>query len=240
MFLPKEHRLHALSVLAFHAEISRIREIVSEPTMGYIRIQWWRDALNQHSQTLSEVPILASLLDNPNFEAVAPVLHDILNVRQDDIERKPFASVAEAENWVEETTSPLMKALAYSIGISDQTSIDVFNQAAKAHGLMGVLRSSKAFAEIGNSIWMQKLDDAAVRQALSKDVMARASLALAQIHTQSKGVPSSAFALVLPAALAKQHICDLKASNYEIFASRFIGPSRVTLGFLWAYYRKKI
>jgi len=240
MFLPKDHRYHALSVLAFHAEIARIREIVTEPAMGYIRIQWWRDALNQPIQNHSEAPILTALRNSPNSVSLAPVLHEILDVRQDDIERKPFASVAEAESWVEKTTKPLMKALAYSIGLSDQTAIDAFDQAAMAHGLMGVLRSSKAFAVIGRPIWMQNLDDTAIRQELGKEVTVRAELALAEVSSRCKDVPDSAFAFALPAVLAKQHICDLKSSNYEIFASRFVGPSRVTLRMLWTHLRKKI
>ena len=46
LFVPEERRplIHAL--YAFNAELARIRDQVSQPMLGEIRLQWWEDAVN--------------------------------------------------------------------------------------------------------------------------------------------------------------------------------------------------
>ncbi len=45
LFAPQDLREDLFAILAFNAEIARTREVVSEPMLGEIRLQWWRDAL---------------------------------------------------------------------------------------------------------------------------------------------------------------------------------------------------
>ena len=46
LFAPDAARPHLLALYAFNVEINRIRDIVSEPQIGLIRLQWWRDTLD--------------------------------------------------------------------------------------------------------------------------------------------------------------------------------------------------
>lgn len=45
LFAPRNVRDDLLALYAFNAEIARIPDEVSEPTLGEIRLQWWRDAM---------------------------------------------------------------------------------------------------------------------------------------------------------------------------------------------------
>src|SRR5437868_14966754 len=45
LFLPQAQRRALLSVYAFNVEISRVREQVSQPLPGEMRLQWWTDTL---------------------------------------------------------------------------------------------------------------------------------------------------------------------------------------------------
>src|SRR3954468_22349944 len=45
LFLPQVQRRALLSVYAFNVEISRVREQVSQPLPGEMRLQWWTDML---------------------------------------------------------------------------------------------------------------------------------------------------------------------------------------------------
>ncbi len=47
LFAPPEHREALFTILAFNSEIARTREVVSEPILGEIRLQWWRDAISR-------------------------------------------------------------------------------------------------------------------------------------------------------------------------------------------------
>src|SRR3546814_15149921 len=43
LFAPDARRPALLALYAFNAEIARAREAVSQPMIGQIRLQWWRE-----------------------------------------------------------------------------------------------------------------------------------------------------------------------------------------------------
>src|SRR4051794_33905271 len=45
LFLPGAARADVLALYAFNVEVARIRESVREPMMGQIRLQWWREII---------------------------------------------------------------------------------------------------------------------------------------------------------------------------------------------------
>ena len=46
LFAPPEQREAMFAACAFSIEVARIREIVTEPTLMQIRLQWWREAVD--------------------------------------------------------------------------------------------------------------------------------------------------------------------------------------------------
>ena len=46
LFAPEDKRADLLALYAFNAEITRVRDIVTEPHLGEIRLQWWQDTLD--------------------------------------------------------------------------------------------------------------------------------------------------------------------------------------------------
>src|SRR5690348_12565266 len=47
LFAPAGRREALLALYAFNHEVAKTREVVREPTLGQIRLQWWRDALEE-------------------------------------------------------------------------------------------------------------------------------------------------------------------------------------------------
>jgi NADH dehydrogenase [ubiquinone] 1 alpha subcomplex assembly factor 6 len=47
LFAPAAERQALLALYAFNHEVAKTREVVSEPMLGRIRLQWWRDSLDQ-------------------------------------------------------------------------------------------------------------------------------------------------------------------------------------------------
>lgn len=45
LFAPAARRDELLALYAFNVEVARIRELIREPMMGRVRLQWWRDAI---------------------------------------------------------------------------------------------------------------------------------------------------------------------------------------------------
>src|SRR5271165_2540467 len=64
LFVPQALRPHIHALYAFSLEIARVREIVSEPLLGEIRFQWWRDALDGTGEAGAKAnPVAAALFD---------------------------------------------------------------------------------------------------------------------------------------------------------------------------------
>ena len=58
---PRAVRSDLILLAAFAAEINRVLQTVSEPTIAAIRLQWWRDALSDHGDGATGSPLADSL-----------------------------------------------------------------------------------------------------------------------------------------------------------------------------------
>ena len=63
LFAPTEKRPHLFALYAFSGEIARVRETISGPMPGEIRLQWWRDVLSGEARgNVSAHPVAVALL----------------------------------------------------------------------------------------------------------------------------------------------------------------------------------
>lgn len=76
LFAPAEKRNALLTLYHLYADIARIPQTVSEPMIGAIRLQWWRDLLDGVAEGESRgAPIGEALLAHPLAkEAVMPLI----------------------------------------------------------------------------------------------------------------------------------------------------------------------
>src|SRR3954452_15251843 len=47
LFAPPERRAALVALYAFNFEIAKTREVVREPLLGQIRLQWWREVIDE-------------------------------------------------------------------------------------------------------------------------------------------------------------------------------------------------
>jgi 15-cis-phytoene synthase len=67
LFAPDERRAALTALYAFHAELSRIHFLVSDPQIGMIRLQWWRDTV--------EAIYRGEGSDHPLAQSLATAIH---------------------------------------------------------------------------------------------------------------------------------------------------------------------
>jgi phytoene synthase len=100
-FLVPEARAGMIALILFTHEIARARQAVSEPMLAAIRLQWWREALDEiytgktvraqpTAQALAET-IRAFNLPRPWFDALV----DAFGAEQDDVPFETWVSLAE-------------------------------------------------------------------------------------------------------------------------------------------------
>lgn len=237
MLRPMPWRADLFAVLAVNAELARVREAVAEPAMGLIRLRWWIDALDGAPDAgLPPLPRLAMAL--PNWPAIKPHLLALIEARARDMDDAPFADLDAAEAYVAATTAPLAAALAYAAGLDDLAAHPALADAARGHGLVGLLRATATRLRQGRNPWPVGLADAAARADLARRVAARAEAAIAA--AAGNPPPRRAFCLVAPATLARQHLRRLRRSGFEPLDPRFAAPSRLGPGFLARWARGRI
>lgn len=115
LFASADRRRHLSALYAFHAEIARIRHVVSEPGLGEIRLQWWRDAIangegggNPLAEALLQTIAETGLPRHP-FDA-------LLNARIFDLYHDPMPTMADFEGYAGETESALFQLGALAAG----------------------------------------------------------------------------------------------------------------------------
>jgi phytoene synthase len=131
LFAPDAARPHLLALYAFAAEIRRIPGMVSEPRIGLIRLQWWRDAIA--AGTHGGHPVAEQLLRAAAMAQLPKqALLDLVAAHEFDLFRDPMPDVTALETYLGETSSRLILMAAM---ILDRPAA---GKAAAAAGLAGV------------------------------------------------------------------------------------------------------
>lgn len=144
LFAPDQLRPGLLALYAFNIEIARIRETVSEATLGEIKLKWWHDAIEGlYAGASAGHPVTEALA--PAIEAAGLPKHAFLNMiaaRQFDLYDDPMPSLSALEGYLGETSSMLIQLAAMILDKSSaQVLADVSGLAGVAMGITGLLRS---------------------------------------------------------------------------------------------------
>ncbi|MBN9563034.1 MAG: squalene/phytoene synthase family protein, partial [Alphaproteobacteria bacterium] len=184
LFAPAEKRGALLALYAFNHELARAREVVSEPPLALIRLQWWREVV-EGAQRRHEVaePLSAALAAGALSRADLLALIDAREVEAD-----PSIPTLEAwRGYLLGAAGGLSVAAARLLGAADPEPARPFGA---IYGGAGVLRSAVMLARQGRCL-------------LPEDVLARHGLSPEHVTAS----PGSALASGVLAALA----ADLRA-----------------------------
>ena len=151
LFAGRPARTHLLSLYAFNVELSRIGERVSEPALGEISLQWWRDAL--------EMARLGATTGNPVADALAlarhrcllpdDVLDAMIDARLGDLDMQPHAERKALDLYLAHTAGALFLLGSYILGGRDETALALARLGGLAFGLTGVIRALPVHAARG-------------------------------------------------------------------------------------------
>ena len=144
LYAPVQKRDALFALYAFNAEIAAIRDRVSEPLPGAVRLQFWRDALtSQASETSGSAPLAAALIDAVRaFQLPVQPLLDMLDAREFDLYDDPMPSRNDLEGYCGETASALIQlaGLVLDAPAAGKTG-EVAGHAGCAQAIAGLLRS---------------------------------------------------------------------------------------------------
>ncbi len=143
LFVPAAERRALLALYAFNVEIFRIRDQVSQPLPGEVRMQWWSDLLVGAGQGGVEGNPVASelMLAIRSFNLPAEPLSRLIDEHQFDLYNDPMPTLAALEGYAHETSSALF-ALAARIVAPPSAEIEhLAGHAGFALGFLQVIAS---------------------------------------------------------------------------------------------------
>src|SRR5215813_704949 len=118
LFGPADERRALLALYAFNVEILRIRDQVSQPLPGEIRMQWWTDLLAGSGHGGVEGNPVASelLLAIRTYGLPAVPMSRLIEEHQFDLYNDPMPTLAALEGYAHETASALFTLAARVLG----------------------------------------------------------------------------------------------------------------------------
>jgi len=157
LFAAPDARDGLFALYAFNAELARVAEQVTEPGLGEIRLQWWRDALEHAAAGMSTGHPVADALGQIMLErgVSREDLARLIDARQFDVSVKLMPDRATLDTYLAETAGVLFQLGAEIAGASPKAehAAKAVGQASKAagltYGLTGLLRALPVHAARG-------------------------------------------------------------------------------------------
>jgi phytoene synthase len=150
LVLAGAHRDAVTALYAFNADVASIRQRVSDPAPGEIRLQWWSDALEGEGHgAVRQNPVADALLDTmARYNIPAGTLLRLIGARRFDLYDDPMPDLESFEGYAGETVSTLyqLAAMILNDGETVETG-DAAGHLGVAHAMIGHLR---AFAHVSS------------------------------------------------------------------------------------------
>lgn len=142
MAAPADKRSILFPIYAANVEISRAPWVTQEPMIAEMRLQWWRDVMEQIvERTDVRRHEVATPLAKVLSKAGAEALDDLIAARRWDIYKDPFEDEIAFTSYLERTAGGLLFASADALGQADKQTA---NDAGFAAGLAGFFQAIPA------------------------------------------------------------------------------------------------
>jgi 15-cis-phytoene synthase len=234
LFAPAAARPALFALYAFNAEVARIRDHVSEPIPGEIRLTWWREVLEGERATEAVAhPVAGALLAAiRDYRLPAAPLARLTEARIFDLYDDPMPSVGDLEGYAGETSSVLLRLASLVVaGGEDPGGADVAGHGGVAYAIAGLLRALPFHASRGQIFlpvdvmarhgvrrdWVLagRADDGLLSALAEMRALARHHLKTARAALgELKAVARPAF---LPGALVEPYLEAMEGADYDPF-----------------------
>lgn len=241
LFAPASRRDALLALYAFNYEIAKTREVVSEPVLGQIRLQWWRESLDaiyageparQHEVV---APLAAAIRDGELSRAHFDAL---LEARDFDLGGEAPESAAALESYAEGSSARLVWLALEVLGERGEAARAAGRAVGIAYALAGLLRALPFHARMKrlylpldlcrgaglriDSEVFELRSSPALRRVVEQ-IAAIAAGRLADARAQRGAVPRAAMPALLPGVLAGADLARLARAGYDPFDRRLAG-----------------
>src|SRR5215471_18978915 len=120
LFAPAARREALFALYAFNCEIASVRDKVTQPTLGRIRLEWWREGIAAAFENglVHHHAVVAALTSAIRSYGLTRAHFDrLIDARERDLDEDPWASLAELEDHAEGTSARLVHLALEGLGV---------------------------------------------------------------------------------------------------------------------------
>ena len=254
LFVPAPQRRALLALYAFNVEISRVREQVSQPLPGEVRLQWWTDMLAGAGHGGVEGnPVAAELgLAIRGWHLPVERLSRLIDEHQFDLYNDPMPSMAALEGYINDTACALFSLGAGIAGCQSEEIEHLARHAGLAQGITQVISALPLDAprrQLFVPLQLLESQGSGMEEVFFGKETPKVRAALDQLIAEARGHLTTAFALLagappavrqvfLPLALVSRDLKRMSRADSDPFALRVTSRLR-TLWTLWRASRSR-
>ncbi len=254
LFMPSEQRRALLAIYAFNVEISRVREQVSQPLPGEMRLQWWTDMLagSGHGGVEGN-PVAAELmLAIRNSRLPVERLSRLIDEHQFDLYNDPMPTMAALEGYINDTACALFSLGAGICGRQSDEIEHLARHAGLAQGIADVIAALPLDAsrrQLFVPLQLLQQHGIGMEQVFAGKETPELRAVLDQLIVEARGHLKMAFALLtdvppevrpvfLPLALVRIRLQRMSRADNDPFMPHVTSRFR-TLWTLWRASRSR-
>jgi len=241
LFAPADRREAMFALYAFNYEIARVREIVTQPMLGQIRLQWWREIVDAAFVGGPTRPheVAGPLAAAIGAHALTRAHFDrMIDAREGDLADQLPATLILLEEYAEGTAATLLYLALEVLGVHAPAARTSAREIGIGYALAGLLRAMPFHAragrcyipaEIAAGTRLDPQDYAGGRvtaalRAAAAEIAEAAAGHLEAARRNRREVPRSARAAMLPAVVADRFLLRLVRADFNPFAPELAAP----------------
>lgn len=238
LYAPADPRPALFALFAFNVELARVRENVSEPMIGEIRLAWWREAVDgAYAGTPRAHPVVEALA---RFVVPRQVPADLLiaciDARLSDIYGEQPATLDDLVAYADNSGGALAQAVLHALAgpALAPAHVAAVRAIGRAWALTGIVRAIGFHAAMQRVMLPADLltaagiapdslfrgDIGAGIEAIVRQVHARAVADLDGARAAARGLPSAARAAILLAPLARDYLARIARAGFDVSSAR--------------------
>lgn len=224
LLAPEPARPALFALYAFSTEIARIRETVSQPALGEMRLAWWREVLEGARVGEADAHPVAGALRATiaDFALPSHPFTALIEARRFDLYDDPVPTLGFLEGYAGETASALFRLAALILNEGKEPgAAPAAGHAGVAYAITGLLRALPWMARQG-------------RCAIPADLLARHGLTPADVVAR-RDTPALRAALAELSAHARRRYEEARAGVNE--ATRVARPAFAPLALVPLYLK---
>ena len=236
LFAPPDRREDLLAIYAFNAELAAVQDKISEPMLGEIRLQWWREAIEGlYGGTFRRHDVVTALQPAiERYDLDRNLLDALVDARGADLEATQPKTLEALETYARRTASPVVELALGVLGVRGEVAHEAAEATGTAQAMTGLLRATPHFLAAGRVLLPSEtmaaygLTERELRSGRNSPALAAtvgAVAALAREHTKraralSQALPSAAVPALLPVSLANSDLARMRRLGYDVFDPR--------------------